>query len=109
MASFAVFAALATSASAMPALAGLTLTTNPFANPTGLPTPAGPNLNDPRFTNWVAPGPGDLRAPCPGLNTLANHGFIHHNGRNMTIPHLLEGLAAGMNIGPDFTTAVRRL
>lgn len=42
----------------------------------------------------------------PGLNTLANHGFIHHDGRNMTIPHLVQGLAAGMNIGPDFTIAI---
>ena len=23
---------------------------------------------------YVAPGPNDLRGPCPGLNTLANHG-----------------------------------
>nr|POF06924.1 putative sterigmatocystin biosynthesis peroxidase stcc [Quercus suber] len=66
------------------------------------PAPEG----DPRYTNWVAPGPNDVRSPCPGLNTLANHGFIHHDGRNMTIPHLLEGLAAGMNIGADFTTVI---
>lgn len=41
-----------------------------------------------------------------GLNTLANHGFIHHDGRNMTLPHLLEGLAAGMNMGADFTILI---
>lgn len=23
---------------------------------------------------FVAPGPRDIRGPCPGLNTLANHG-----------------------------------
>jgi hypothetical protein len=27
------------------------------------PAPA----NDPRFTNWVAPGKDDVRSPCPGL------------------------------------------
>lgn len=27
-----------------------------------------------------APGPGDLRGPCPGLNAMANHGYIPHNG-----------------------------
>lgn len=100
----------AATASAFPQLAargGATLTTNPFANPTGIPNPAGPNPNDPRFTKWTPPGAGDVRAPCPGLNTLANHNFIHHNGKNMTIPHLVEGLAAGMNIGPDFSIAVR--
>ena len=29
---------------------------------------------------WVAPGPNDLRGPCPGLNALANHGYFPHNG-----------------------------
>lgn len=23
---------------------------------------------------WAAPGPGDIRGPCPGLNAAANHG-----------------------------------
>jgi len=27
-----------------------------------------------------APGPNDQRGPCPGLNTLANHGYIPRNG-----------------------------
>lgn len=64
------------------------------------------NNDDPRFTNFIPPGPNDVRSPCPGLNSLANHGFIHHDGRNMTIAHLTEGLAAGMNVGADFTTAI---
>ena len=25
---------------------------------------------------WKAPGPNDLRGPCPGLNALANHGYF---------------------------------
>jgi hypothetical protein len=29
---------------------------------------------------WVAPGPNDIRGPCPGLNALANHGYFPHNG-----------------------------
>lgn len=29
---------------------------------------------------WVAPGPNDIRGPCPGLNSLANHGYIPHSG-----------------------------
>ncbi|KAH3920442.1 hypothetical protein HBH56_004550 [Parastagonospora nodorum] len=62
--------------------------------------------NDPRFTDFHPPGTGDVRSPCPALNTLANHGFIHHDGKKMTIPHLIKGLAEGMNIGADFTTAI---
>jgi hypothetical protein len=29
---------------------------------------------------FVAPGSGDKRGPCPGLNALANHGYLPHNG-----------------------------
>jgi hypothetical protein len=29
---------------------------------------------------WQAPGPNDLRGPCPGLNAFANHKFIPKNG-----------------------------
>ncbi|KAH3920339.1 hypothetical protein HBI56_068800 [Parastagonospora nodorum] len=29
---------------------------------------------------YVAPGPNDLRGPCPGLNAFANHNFLPHNG-----------------------------
>ncbi|RMY25760.1 hypothetical protein D0867_00502 [Hortaea werneckii] len=29
---------------------------------------------------FQAPGPNDRRGPCPGLNSLANHGYIPHNG-----------------------------
>ncbi|KAF2032120.1 Cloroperoxidase [Setomelanomma holmii] len=66
------------------------------------PAPA----NDPRFTDFHPPGTGDVRSPCPGLNALANHGFIHRDGHNMTIPHLIKGLAAGLNMGADFTVAI---
>ncbi|KAJ7466350.1 Chloroperoxidase [Mycena latifolia] len=29
---------------------------------------------------FIAPGPNDQRGPCPGMNTLANHGYIPRNG-----------------------------
>lgn len=29
---------------------------------------------------WTAPGSGDQRGPCPGLNALANHNYLPHNG-----------------------------
>ena len=29
---------------------------------------------------FIAPGASDLRGPCPGLNALANHGYIARNG-----------------------------
>ncbi len=45
-----------------------------------LPSPPGPLsnplaklVNDPAHP-FIAPVPTDMRGPCPGLNTLANHG-----------------------------------
>ncbi|KAF7362906.1 Cloroperoxidase [Mycena venus] len=32
----------------------------------------------------------DLRAPCPGLNTLANHGYLPRDGRNITVPMIVQ-------------------
>ncbi|KAJ4369421.1 hypothetical protein N0V86_009253 [Didymella sp. IMI 355093] len=29
---------------------------------------------------YVPPGSGDLRGPCPGLNAFANHNFLPHDG-----------------------------
>lgn len=29
---------------------------------------------------WEAPGPGDIRGPCPGLNAAANHNYLPRNG-----------------------------
>lgn len=29
---------------------------------------------------FQAPGKGDQRGPCPGLNALANHHYVSHNG-----------------------------
>ncbi|XPS91099.1 hypothetical protein M3J09_000522 [Ascochyta lentis] len=66
------------------------------------PAPA----NDPRFTNFKPAGSGDVRSPCPGLNALANHNFIPHNGKGNTIPVLIKGLAEGLNMGADFTVAI---
>ncbi|KAF5327639.1 hypothetical protein D9619_004137 [Psilocybe cf. subviscida] len=51
-----------------------------------LPSPPGPLKNT--LTKLVntpahpfrAPGKNDIRGPCPGLNTLANHGYLPRNG-----------------------------
>ncbi|EEB95895.1 hypothetical protein MPER_05065, partial [Moniliophthora perniciosa FA553] len=39
---------------------------------------------------FQAPSETDLRSPCPGLNTLANHGFLPRNGSNITVPAVLR-------------------
>ncbi|KAI7541530.1 Cloroperoxidase [Hortaea werneckii] len=29
---------------------------------------------------YTPPGPNDIRGPCPGINTAANHNFVSHDG-----------------------------
>jgi hypothetical protein len=81
--------------------------------------------------NWTAPGPNDgelrlpkhvrkvtlmynflARGPCPGLNTLANHGYLPRNGRDISLEILADAMLEGYNIAKSdalilFTQAVR--
>ncbi|KAJ7895617.1 Cloroperoxidase [Mycena olivaceomarginata] len=50
---------------------------------------------------WIAPTATDVRSPCPGLNTLANHGYLHRSGKNISIPDMLQAALDGFNVGPD--------
>ncbi|KAJ7907190.1 Cloroperoxidase [Mycena leptocephala] len=50
---------------------------------------------------WVAPTVTDVRSPCPGLNTLANHGYLPRSGKNITIPMMLKGAGDGFNVKAD--------
>ncbi|KAK0455674.1 Chloroperoxidase [Desarmillaria tabescens] len=47
------------------------------------------------------PQPGDSRSVCPALNTMANHGYIPRDGKNLTIPTIVSGLKAcyGLSTG----------
>lgn len=57
-----------------------------------LPSPPGPLadtsaklVNDPAHP-FIEPGPNDIRGPCPGLNTLANHGVRPNLSRGILPP-----------------------
>ncbi|KAG9314996.1 heme-thiolate peroxidase [Chiua virens] len=41
---------------------------------------------------------GDIRGPCPGLNTLASHGYLPHNGV-ATPAHIITAVQEGFNMG----------
>ncbi|KAJ6588035.1 Chloroperoxidase [Mycena capillaripes] len=43
----------------------------------------------------------DARSPCPGLNTLANHGYLPRNGRNFTITQLMDAALDAFNLNWD--------
>ncbi|KAH8761216.1 Chloroperoxidase [Diaporthe sp. PMI_573] len=45
-----------------------------------------------KFPPYQRPGKGDARSACPGINALANHGWLPHNGRNITYDMLLQAV-----------------
>lgn len=45
---------------------------------------------------FKAPGSTDQRGPCPGLNAMANHGYLPHNGI-ATIDQFIEGTGKGQS------------
>lgn len=55
------------------------------------------------LTRFIAPGPTDQRGVCPGLNTLANHGYLPRNGI-VTAGQVIEATATGFNMGADLST-----
>lgn len=71
-----------------------------------------------------APGPGDKRGECPGLNAAANHGFLPRNGKPTLSQSLsillfstrpacltqtliaITGLSAAYNVSPDLAAVL---
>jgi len=49
---------------------------------------------------FVAPGPTDQRGPCPGLNAMANHNYMPHNGI-ATIQQFIDGTEKVFGMGRD--------
>lgn len=57
---------------------------------------------EPGYT-FKAPEAGDSRGPCPGLNLLANYGYLPRNG-HVNFGQVLEATARGFNMGTDLAT-----
>ncbi|KAF2133715.1 hypothetical protein P153DRAFT_281050 [Dothidotthia symphoricarpi CBS 119687] len=55
--------------------------------------------------SFQAPGPGDSRGPCPGLNLLANHGYLPRDG-HVTFGQIVAATARGFNMGADLATVL---
>ncbi|KAL9090602.1 MAG: hypothetical protein Q9159_001849 [Coniocarpon cinnabarinum] len=49
---------------------------------------------------FVAPGSGDARGECPGLNALANHNYLPHNGV-ATIQQFIDATYNGVGMERD--------
>jgi hypothetical protein len=54
---------------------------------------------------FKAPGPGDSRGPCPGLNLLANYGYLPRNGY-VSYGQVLDATARGFNMGADLAAVL---
>ncbi|KAL0566849.1 Aromatic peroxygenase [Marasmius crinis-equi] len=52
----------------------------PPENPPPAQSDTSAKLVDDADHPWQAPGPDDMRGPCPGLNTLASHGYLPRSG-----------------------------
>ncbi|KAI0532539.1 Chloroperoxidase [Xylaria digitata] len=52
---------------------------------------------------FVPPHDSNRRGPCPGLNAMANHGYIPHNGVG-TIADFVSGTTKAFSMGIDLAT-----
>ncbi|KAI9846883.1 MAG: hypothetical protein M1837_003495 [Sclerophora amabilis] len=57
---------------------------------------------------FEAPGPNDIRGPCPGLNTAANHHFLSHDGIT-TFNELMDAQQNLYNVGYDLALLLATL
>ena len=56
------------------------------------------------FSQWSPAGPDDVRSPCPGLNSMANHNILPHSGKGLTVEMLTDAMEEVFNIGFDLRT-----
>ncbi|TKX22569.1 sterigmatocystin biosynthesis peroxidase-like protein 3 [Elsinoe australis] len=99
-----LIAALAATASAFPGMAGTRVRLNLLPRRAAAAPAATPASSS--FPAWHPPTSGEVRSPCPGLNALANHDICPRSGKGYTIPLLTSCLAAGLNMGADFSLFV---
>ncbi|KAI1427371.1 putative chloroperoxidase [Xylaria sp. FL1777] len=63
---------------------------------------AGPIVPRAALKPYVKPKSTDSRSPCPMLNTLANHGYLPHDGRNITTQDIGNAIFEATNWNADF-------
>jgi len=64
------------------------------------------NALDETTSPWVAPSSTDRRSPCPGLNTLANHGILPHDGLGIDLASVIAAMKTGYNMDQDAAVLV---
>jgi len=56
--------------------------------------------------SWQPPTPTDRRSPCPMLNSLANHGYLPRDGKDVSLADLVTGFKESINLAPEATFLV---
>lgn len=49
---------------------------------------------------WIKPSSKDVRAPCPFINTLANHGIINRSGKGIDLFEMVDELSRNFDYAP---------
>ncbi|ESK88999.1 hypothetical protein Moror_13158 [Moniliophthora roreri MCA 2997] len=55
------------------------------------------------------PSATDSRSPCPWINSLANHGYLPRDGKNITIPAMLDAVEEVFNVAPEVVQLFAKL
>ncbi|KAL2817940.1 Chloroperoxidase [Aspergillus cavernicola] len=50
---------------------------------------------------WRKPSAEDSRSPCPGLNVMANHGFLPRSGKDIDLATLRLAVVSAYNYAPN--------
>lgn len=61
------------------------------------------------FSNWHPPHNGEVRSPCPVLNSLANHDILPRDGLNYSVPMLVKALGEAINVSSELATSLATL
>ncbi|KAF3942258.1 Chloroperoxidase [Dactylella cylindrospora] len=57
---------------------------------------------------WKHPEITDLRGPCPVINSLANHGYIPRDGRNVTCDEFQKVFQEVLGLAPDLAIGLSK-
>ncbi|KAI0141973.1 Chloroperoxidase [Pestalotiopsis sp. NC0098] len=61
----------------------------------------GASSSAPAGHEWRAAGLGDSRSPCPMLNSMANHGWLPHDGKNIDLATIQSAFLTAMGFSTE--------
>ncbi|KAH9956120.1 Chloroperoxidase [Lactifluus volemus] len=79
-----------------------------FKRKVGRVTPKGHPGEGGIWPEYIPPKPGDIRSSCPGLNSMANHGIIARDGRNISFREVAAKARTTFNFSPSAALIMSR-